>query len=188
MSDQSSRRDILRGIAVTAATASLEPAAAQHVHETVAAEKKNGFYKPKVFTEAEWKSVGALAEVIIPGAATKGGAAEFVDLICSENPRLAAAWTGGLAWLAAKLGKPFQEATAEEQKTLLDKIAFRTNDSPELAPGIRFFDLARRMVVDAYYTSAAGVAELGYLGNKGMSEFKVPEESIAYALRRSPFA
>ena len=41
------------------------------------------------------------------------------------------------------------------------------------------------MTVDAYYTSAAGIQEIGYLGNKGMAEFKVPQEAIDYALRRS---
>jgi hypothetical protein len=90
--------------------------------------------------------------------------------------------------MAVRLGKPFHLATAAEQTALLDQIAFRKNDSPALAAGIRFFDLARRMVVDAYYTSAVGTAELGYQGNKGMSEFKVPGEAVAYAMRRAGLA
>jgi hypothetical protein len=44
------------------------------------------------------------------------------------------------------------------------------------------------MAVDAYYTSAAGIKELGYLGNRGMSEFKVPQEAIDYAMKRSGLA
>jgi hypothetical protein len=90
--------------------------------------------------------------------------------------------------MSFRLGKPFHEATAAEQTALLDKIAYRKNMSPELAPGIRFFDLARRMVVDAYYTSAAGIAEVGYKGNVGVSEFKTPQECLDYMLKRSPFA
>jgi hypothetical protein len=50
---------------------------------------------------------------------------------------------------------------------------------------IGFFAWARRMTVDAYYTSAAGIQELGYLGNKGTSEFRAPQEEMDYALRRS---
>jgi hypothetical protein len=42
------------------------------------------------------------------------------------------------------------------------------------------------MTVDAYYTSAAGIEELGYLGNKAVTEFKVPQPAIDYALERSP--
>ena len=56
---------------------------------------------------------------------------------------------------------------------------------PNLAPGIRFFDWARRMAVDAYYTSPAGVKELGYLGNRGMTDFKVPQEAVDQAMKRS---
>jgi hypothetical protein len=41
------------------------------------------------------------------------------------------------------------------------------------------------MVVDAYYTSPIGVKDVGYMGNKGMSEFKVPQGAIDYAVKRS---
>ena len=41
------------------------------------------------------------------------------------------------------------------------------------------------MIMDAYYTSAAGIKELGYLGNKGMRQFRVPQEAIDYAVKRS---
>jgi gluconate 2-dehydrogenase gamma chain len=71
---------------------------------------------------------------------------------------------------------------------MLDKIAYRRSETPELAAGIRFFDFARRMTVDAYYTSAAGIKELGYMGNKGMKEFKVPPEALAHALAKSGLA
>ncbi len=186
MSDQS-RRDLLRGAAATALVGSLDPLAAQHVHETVASQKAAGTYQPKVFTTAEWKTVQVLCELIVPGAAS-GNAAEFIDTIASANPALAAAWTGGIAWLNARANGSFSNAAPAAQTQLLNQIAFRKNDSPELAPGIGFFDLARRMTVDAYYTSKAGIAEIGYQGNKGMSEFKVPEEAVAYVMRRSPFA
>jgi gluconate 2-dehydrogenase gamma chain len=186
-----SRRELFQGIAAAALAGSLDPAAAQHVHDAVSAEKKTGPYKPKLFNAAEWKTVGVLCELIVPGA-SKGNAAEYVDLICASNEALAAAWTGGLAWLDARTrasdGKAFADCPATAQTALLDQIAFRKNDSPQLGPGIRFFDLARRMTVDAYYTSKAGIAELGYKGNVGMSEFQVPQEAIDYALRRGPAA
>lgn len=188
MSEPSSRRDLLKNVALAATLGGLEPAAAQHVHGLATQEKAaNGKYSPKVFKEGEWQSVTALAETICPGA-SKGGAAEFVDLLCSANPRLAATWNGGLAWMTGRLGKPFHAASPVEQTALLDKIAFKKNSTAELAPGITFFDLARRMVIDAYYTSAAGVAELGYKGNVGMAEFQVPKESLEYARKRSGLA
>ena len=44
------------------------------------------------------------------------------------------------------------------------------------------------MVVDAYYTSPAGVKDLGYMGNGAMRVFSVPQEAVDYAIKRSPFA
>lgn len=186
-----SRRELLQAVAAAALAGTLDPLAAQHVHETVKAENAAGEYKPKSFTPHEWKTAGVLCELIVPGA-RNGNAAEFIDTIVSANATLAAVWTGGIGWLDAQTlsldGKLFVDLAPATQTGWLDKIAFRKNETPQLAPGIRFFDLARRMTVDAYYTSKAGIAELGYKGNVGMSEFKVPEDIIAYAIRRSPTA
>ena len=43
------------------------------------------------------------------------------------------------------------------------------------------------MVVDAYYTSPAGVKDIGYMGNTAVSTFSVPKEAVDYAFSRSPF-
>jgi hypothetical protein len=81
----------------------------------------------------------------------------------------------------------FVDARPAEQTAMLDLLALRRNEAahPELAPGIRFFTWARNMVVDAYYTSKAGMDDLGFMGNGAMSEFSVPKEAVEYALRRS---
>jgi hypothetical protein len=78
------------------------------------------------------------------------------------------------------------EATPEQQKALLDLLAFRKNHTPALAHGVSFFNWCRRLTADAYYTSKAGIAELGYKGNGAMTEFKIPQEAYDYALKRSP--
>ncbi len=75
-------------------------AEAQHVHNAAAADTKvaGGVYKPKALTQHEFDTLRKLSEIIVPGA-TKGGAAEFIDLLSSQNPEMAAIYTGGLAWL-----------------------------------------------------------------------------------------
>ena len=82
-----------------------------------------------------------------------------------------AIYTGGIAWLDEAMKShyhaDFLTAKAEQKTEMLDKIAYRKNRTAELAPGIKFFDWARRMTVDAYYTSAAGIKEVGYMGNRG---------------------
>lgn len=191
MSD-TARRDLLKTIAAATLAGSIPGDAAQHVHHEVAETKKaSGVYKPKAFTDAEFKTIQVLAELITPGA-SQGNAAEFIDLLSSNSDRMKAAWTGGLAWIDRRTERdhkaPFAAAKPEQQTAVLDVIAFRKNaDKDGNAPGVRFFDLARRMVVDAYYTSAAGIKEIGYVGNKGMSTFQVPKEAIEHAVNRSPF-
>jgi len=192
------RRDILRSAAIAATLGQLTPASAQHVHQQAGDAKKAnaGRYQPKLFNEHDYKTVTRLADLIIPpeGGAPGGaaaGAPEFIDLLCSGANRLAQTWLGGLAWLNSASFKRFEtsflQAKPEQQTALLDLIAYRKNESPELAPGIRFFDWARRMVVDAYFTSPAGTKAIGFQGNVGMQTFQVPVEAITYALERSPF-
>jgi hypothetical protein len=79
----------------------------------------------------------------------------------------------------------FIAAAPDQQTAMLDLIAYRKNNSPELGPGIVFFNWVRNMTVDAFYTSKAGMDDLGYMGNGAMSEFRVPAEAIGYALKRS---
>ncbi len=188
MSD-STRRKMIRSVAAAALAGPLTAQAAQHVHEAVAKESAaSGGYQPKALTAREFGTLQALCELIVPGA-TKGHAAEFIDLLSSQNPEMAAIYTGGLAWLDHAMERrdnaTFLAARPTDRTALLDRIAYRHNNTPDLAAGIRFFEWARRMTVDAYYTSAAGIEELGYLGNKGAAEFKVPQAALDYALKRS---
>ena len=193
MSDQPgdlSRRDALRqlGIGVTASV-SLE--AAQHAHEAVAQEKTKGEYAPKYFTAREYQTLRRLADLIMPGS-LDAGASEFIDYLSSQNKDMGDIYTGGIFWLDTEMksryGAAFVDAKPADQTALLDLIAYRRNTTPELAPGIHFFAWMRNMVVDAFYTSPVGVKDLGYMGNAVLSEFSVPAEALAYALKRSPFA
>ena len=191
-----SRRDLLQSIALSVTLGGLSPAAAQHVHSLAAEEKTStGVYKAKALNPHEYQTLERLADLIVPAdekspGAVASGACEFIDLLASQNPRLLEIYTGGIAWLdqAAKrrYSTDFVSAKPNQQTALLDLIAYRKNESPELGPGILFFDWARRMVVDAYYTSPAGIKAIGYLGNTSVSKFEVPQEAIDYAVKRSP--
>lgn len=168
-----------------------------HAHTPAVEKKPAGPYKPKVLNEHDYATLTKLCALIIPAdevspSALEGGAPQYIDLLCSGNETLQEIFLGGLAWMdramEKRTGKTFLDAPAEEQTKLLDLIAYRKNDSPELGPGIRFFDWARRMTVDAFYTSAAGIKDVGYKGNRGMNEYKVPQEAIDYVKKRSPVA
>ena len=220
-----SRRDALRRIAGALFAAGLAgemtQADAQHVHAAAASLKGAlGEYKRQFLTEHEWKTVSRLAELIVPadaggGSGVDAGAPEFIDLLCSENQKIADIYTGGVAWLDAtmrvRVAKEFVDASEKEQTALLDEMMredktnserqvassegpyahfrdYQSWDRPTMGAGIEFFGWVRNMVVDAYYTSPIGLKDLGYQGNGAYSEYVVPEGAIAYAMKRSPFA
>ena len=187
-----SRRAMLRSLAVTALAGALTEEASAQVHQHVAEEKKaaaGGVYKPKLLNTHEFETLAVLSDIIIPGA-RKAGAAEFIDLLASNNAEFAYPFTGGLLWLDNEFGRRFQttflKATEAQRKEVLDVIAYKKNMSPALGPGIEFFDLARRMSSDAYFTSREGTKEIGFMGNGAIPEFKVPQEVIDFVNKRSP--
>ena len=193
---RTSRREVLKNIALSVTLGGMPLEAGQHVHNHAAEQKKKaaGVYKPKLFNEHEYKTVTILSALIFPAdevspSAVEAGAPEFIDLIASHNGDLATTLTGGLAWLDRQMeqrhGTSFAGAQPTQQTAMLDLIAYRQKAPADLGPGVVFFDWMRRLVSDAFYTSPIGVKDLGYVGNKGMTTFQVPASAIEYAVKRS---
>ncbi|MDP9169006.1 MAG: gluconate 2-dehydrogenase subunit 3 family protein [Acidobacteriota bacterium] len=185
---------------IVAGSVSISPLMAQHVHVALAEAKSlsgGAQYKPKCFTTHYFATLKKLADLIIPAdehspGASDAGAAEFIDFLSSRHPDLAAIFNGGLAWVDETMqkghGTDFLSSRPEDQKALLDSLAWKKNVTAESARGVPFWTWLRNMVVDAYYTSPAGVNDLGYMGNKAVSAFSVPDEAVQYVMKRSPFA
>ena len=111
MSEQT-RRDALRSIAAGLLAGSLPLEAAQHVHQMATDDRAAaGVYKPKAFTDHEYLTLQKLADYIIPqdehsAGANAAGAPAFIDLLASQNPELAAIYTGGIGWLDRHMEVP----------------------------------------------------------------------------------
>jgi gluconate 2-dehydrogenase gamma chain len=184
-----SRRDILKSLTLTAITGSvlrIIPAeAAEYAHRMVREAKataENQVYAPKFFSPHFYKTLQTLCQTIIPAdeqakGAIEAGAPEFIDLITSENKDYQVALGGGLMWLdntcVDRYGKVYLECTPEQQKEILDLIAYRKNfkKDPSLGQGIEFFGLLRRLTADGYFTSEIGIEYLGYIGNTFVKDF-----------------
>ena len=191
------RRDVLRRLGLTLmATGVLDRVSAQEVHHLalVAQASNGGTYSPKALNEHEYRTLVRLTDFIVPEengkpGAVAAGAAAWIDMLASENAQLKSIYTKGLAWVDDAMkqrgANDFVSATPEQQTALLDLIAYRRNQSPELDPGIQFFTMARRMTVDAFYTSEIGIADIDYRGNRPQASYPEPTEAIAYALKRS---
>src|SRR5579872_1043606 len=147
------RCEMLQRIAAAVLAGPVSAEAADHVHKALAETSAGAAaYQPKALNAHEFATLQRLCELIVPGA-SKGQAAEFIDLLSSQNPEMAGIYTGGLAWLdhtmRSSTNRVFLSARPADQAALLDKIAYRRNATPEWAAGVRFFDWARRMTVDA---------------------------------------
>jgi hypothetical protein len=191
------RRDVLRRLGLTLmATGVLDRVSAQEIHHLALAEQSanGGSYTPKALNDHEYRTLVRLTDFIVPvengkPGAVAAGAAAWIDMLASENAQLKSIYTRGLAWIDEAMKKrgaaDFVSATPEQQTPLLDLIAYRRNQSPELDPGIQIFTMARRMTVDAFYTSEIGIADIDYRGNRPQATYPEPTEAIAYALKRS---
>jgi gluconate 2-dehydrogenase gamma chain len=184
-----SRRDILKSLTLTAITGSvlrIIPAeAAEYAHRMVREAKataENQLYAPKFFSPHFYKTLQTLCQTIIPAdeqakGAIEAGAPEFIDLITSENKDYQIALGGGLMWLdntcIDRYGKVYLDCTPEQQKKILDLIAYRKNfkKDPSLGQGVEFFGLLRRLTADGYFTSEIGIEYLGYIGNTFVKDF-----------------
>jgi hypothetical protein len=128
-----------------------------------------------------------LCDLIIPadersGSATQAKVPEFMDDWIafrkqqdgSEN--LQALIFGGLMWLDresnGKFDKPFADASPDQQKQLLDRVAYPEKAAKEDHAWVRFFNEFRDLTVSGFFSSKMGVADLPYLGNTAVAEWK----------------
>jgi hypothetical protein len=184
-----SRRDILKSLTMTAVAGSvlrvIPLEAAEYAHRMVKAEKaaaESNVYTPKFFSAHAYKTLQSLCRTIIPSdeeakGAIEAGAPEFIDLLTSENKDYQVALGGGLMWLdntcLDRYDKLYLDCAAEQQKEMLDLIAYRKNakKDPSLGQGIEFFSFLRKLTADGFFTSEIGINYLGYIGNTFVSEF-----------------
>jgi gluconate 2-dehydrogenase gamma chain len=182
-----SRRDVLKSLTMGAAATSvlrvIPAKAAEYAHHMVAAEKAaTKVYAPKFFPAHEYKTLQTLCQTIIPadggsGGAIEAGAPEFIDLLTSENTEYQRQLAGGILWLDStcsdRYGKAFLDCTPQQQKEILDQIAYRNNalTDPSISQGIEFFSFLRNITTDGFFTSEIGIKYLGYIGSAFLKDF-----------------
>jgi hypothetical protein len=136
--------------------------------------------QPKVLTPAQFQTLEALVEAIIPTDERSPGAkqarvADYIDLLLSESdPEVSLQWMGGLAALdanaTARFKKPFAALGAGDVDAILRDIS-RNEQAPQ-TPLEEFFVMTKDATIRGYYTSEIGIhQELHYQGNKFLREF-----------------
>jgi len=179
------RRNLIQilGVAPAAAAAQTQ---AEHAHPTPPVPAKK-VYQRKIFDERQWRTVQVLCDLIIPadehsGSATAAGVPEFIDDWLDfrnredGNQNLTAGVLGGLAWLDLESTRLFQKdfavAAPAQQKQILDRIAWPARAAAADRRWAGFFTRFRDLTVSGFFSSKMGVADLPYLGNKAVAEWK----------------
>ena len=144
---------------------------------------------PRVLTDAEKRTVTALADVIIPAdehgpAASAVGVPDFIDEWVSapyeQQERDLKVIRGGLAWTDGesqkRFGKRFADAVPEQQAAILDDIVKEGTDARKQAHS--FFTLFRDRAAGGYYSTPEGWKAIGYVGNVPLAEFPGPPPEV----------
>jgi hypothetical protein len=169
-----------------------------------AARRTAAAFKPAFFTPHEYRTVRVLVDLIIPkddrsGSATDAGVPEFMDFIMSDQPPRQVAMRGGLAWLdracEERFAQRFVACTDAQRRAVLDALS-GPDPVPELPPaepgaprplrkatglshGVAFFRSFRDLTATGFWTSRMGIADLQYIGNTFVREWKgCPAEAL----------
>jgi hypothetical protein len=144
-------------------------------------------YQRKIFDDRQWRTVHVLCDLIIPadqtsGSATEAGVPEFIDDRLDfrnredGNQNFTAQILGGLQWLDLESNRWFQTgfvgASQDQQKQILDRIAWPERAAAADRPWAAFFSKFRDLTVGGFFSSKVGVADLPYLGNRPVAEWK----------------
>ncbi len=183
-----SRRDLFNIIGAAPALAVVAGSAAAQMNEVHSHAK--AAYQRQTFDDHEWQTVRVLCDLIIPadersGSATEAGVPEFLDdWIAFRTEQdvkdvaggFRAEILGGLMWLDRRSNQLFQsdfaDATTDQQKQILDRIAYPGKAAKEDLAGVQFFNQFRSLTVSGYFSSKMGIADLPYLGNTVVVEWK----------------
>jgi hypothetical protein len=157
----------------------------------LAREKK--LLSEKFFDDHEMKTIGILADIIIPkdetsGSATDAGVPAFIEFIAKDMPDYQTPLRGGIRWLdiqtLKRFNSDFASCTAQQQIEIVDEIAFPDKAKPELKQGVSFFNTMRDLTACGFFTSEIGIKDLGYVGNRPNQWDGVPADVLAqYGLK-----
>jgi hypothetical protein len=148
---------------------------------------------PAILTPGQKRDVARLADAFLPEhgaspAASALGVADFVDEWVSapypQQQRDRTVVLQGLANLERDAGVPIRELDAQRAEELLARLHARVAGGDE--EQARFFRRFRQICLIGYYTTPAGVAELGYIGYQPSARFAGPPPQVLVKLGIEP--
>lgn len=146
---------------------------------------------PRKLSASELVTLTALCDVIIPADAKSPSASavgvpayinEYVSAPYDNSARDLVRVRGGISWLNLESNKRFSRnfsrLTLAQKTAICDDICFLPKAAPEFQQGARFFDLIRDLSATAFYTTDAGMRDIGYVGNMALPKWDPPPAAV----------
>ncbi len=175
-----SRRDALALLTAGPVAATLAWTPAEAEQAATRARQAARPFTPAFFTPHEYATVRLLVDLIIPrdersGSATDAGVPEFMDFMMVDQARRQTAMRGGLALIDVlaleRFDRRFADASDGQRRSLLDEIAYTTNDNRGVAQAVAFFSSFRDLTASGFWTTRMGIEDLQYQGNRFVGEW-----------------
>ena len=155
---------------------------------------KPGDFWPLTFTKEQHRTVAALCDVILPADEKSSSASQlkvpdFLDeWISAPYPRQQAdkrVILSGLGWLeresARRFQKPFAQTSEVQKKQICEDICSVQRAAPAFKEAAQFFGKFRDLTMGGFYSTAEGMRDIQYLGNRPLTKFDgPPAEVLAY--------
>lgn len=194
------RRDLLKGIPVTAFGFAVNPTEAAVPpppdvkplkvpggRQKFEAVRDAALNAEKFFTPHELQTVTVLSDIIIPadaksGSASQAGVPAFIEFMMKDQPRNQTPMRGGIRWLdntcTKRYGKPFVQCTKTQQIDMVEQIAYPAIAKPDMTQGATFFSMMRNLTASGFFSSQMGIKDIGYVGNTPNQWDGVPDEVL----------
>ncbi|HYC72347.1 MAG TPA: gluconate 2-dehydrogenase subunit 3 family protein [Opitutaceae bacterium] len=146
---------------------------------------------PLTFTGEQRRAAAALCEIIIPRegdvpSARELGVHDFIDEWISapypDQQRDRQPVLEGLAWIDAesqrRFGRDFADLDQAQAAAICDDICHAPEARGELQKGAQFFSRFRNLCAGGFYSTPAGMKDVGYVGNTPQIEYHGPPPEV----------
>lgn len=152
---------------------------------------KPGDLWPLVLTRTQLRTAAVLCDVIIPAEGGTPSASalavhefinEWVSAPYPAHERDRATIVGGLAWMdeeaTRRFTAKFARLSMKQKHAICDDICYEPKATEPFKHAAAFFRRYRDLTAGGFYTTPAGMKDIGYVGNVAMKSFNGPPKAV----------
>ncbi len=152
---------------------------------------KPGDLWPLALNATQRRTAAVLCDIIIPAERDTPAASalhvhdfvnEWISAPYPAHQRDRIVIADGLAWMneesVRRFGKPFHQIAVPQRHAICDDICYEPRAKPEFKRAAAFFRRYRDLTAGGFYTTPAGMKDIGYVGNVALPAFVGPPRDV----------